>query len=171
MNKLIILIILVIAVATVSGCNISQNQDTLLSQNSSKSTAATITETNSDAANIPIKFYEMLNNKQYDEAVKLLGPQLAFMGSPEYRKYLINLDNTVIKNFHDITNDPQVNITPTEQSYYAVKTYYADLDITVKDKNLVPALTLPQHRIFIVVKVTKDGPWLLDSDEACPAHS
>lgn len=170
MKKLVAIIFLFIFLG-VSGCN--KNQDILQLSNSSTLTEAekANSEANSDAANIPIRFYEMLNKKQYDQAVKLLGPQLAFLGSPENRKYLVNLENTVIKNFRDISNDPKVNITQTEKTYYAIKFYYADLDITVKDKNLVPALTAPQHRIFIVVKITKDEPWLLDSDEACPARN
>lgn len=172
--------VLLIGTVSLMGCGISTTQNTVINHsttppsNSSKSTeakTAIISEANSDAANVPIRYYEMVNKKQYDEAIKLLGPQIAFYGSPENRKYLINLENTVIKNFHDISNDPQVNITPIEQTYYSVKIYYADLDITVKDENLVPALTAPQHRMFIVVKVNKDGPWLLDSDEATGARS
>ena len=92
MKKCLILIIFVIIIASVPGCNKSKNQDILPSSNSSKSTeakTAIISEANSDAANVPIRYYEMLNKKQYDEAVKLLGPQIAFYGSPENRKYLI----------------------------------------------------------------------------------
>ena len=165
MKKLFIYLIMFILVTSTLACN--KDNKTTNNQN-----FPIVLEADVNAANIPITFYDKLNKTQYDEAVKLLGPQLAFEGLPEYRKYLINLENTVIRNFKDISNEyAKVNITPTEKTYNAIKIYYADLDITVRDKDLVPALAAPQHRIFIIVKVSKDGPWLLDSDEETPARS
>ncbi len=164
MKKWFLLLIISILVISTLACNKDNktNQNGLL---------PIVLEADVNAANIPITYYDMLNKGQYDQAIKLFGPQLAFQGLPEYRKYLINLENTVIKNFKDISNEySKLNITPIEWTYYAIKIYYADLNITVKDKDLVPALTAPQHRIFIIVKVTKDGPWLLDSDEATLAR-
>lgn len=38
----------------------------------------------------------------------------------------------------------------------------------VKDKDLVPELLKPQYRRMVVVKLTKDSPWLLDADESTP---
>ena len=122
----------------------------------------------SEAEEIPHLFYQYLNNKQYDKVTSVLGPLLKFEGDSSQRKYLENIENTTFLDFKDISSDGGYNLDSTQQNYFAVKVYYAVLSMKVKDKNLVPALVNTQYRKMVVVKVTKNSSWVLDSDESTP---
>ncbi len=165
-----------VALVMVSGCGIisSQNtntktQTTLKAEtnNTQLNNSNILTDNILEAAEIPKMFYEFLNNKDYNKAVSLLGPTLKFEGDPSTIKYLRNLQHTDISDFKDISSENNL-LDRTQQSYYAVKIYYAKLTIQIKDKSLVPQLVYPQYRRFIVVKQTKNSPWLLDGDEDVP---
>lgn len=125
------------------------------------------TETVKDAENIPHLFYQYLNNKKYDSAINLLSPTLKFEGDPSMRKYLENLEHTDFIEFKDITSESGF-LNAIQEQYYAVKIYYAVIRINVKDKNLVPTLNGTQYRRMVVIKTSKDSPWLLDADEDTP---
>lgn len=118
-----------------------------------------------EAEAVPQLFYKYLNNKEYDKAIDLLSPNLKFEGDPANIKYLENIEHTDFIEFKDITTNFGY-LDSSQQNYYAVKVYYAELKMQVKDKNLVPALLDTQYRRMVVVKLTKDGPWLLDADES-----
>lgn len=120
-----------------------------------------------EAEAVPHQFYQYLNEKNYDKATSLFGPDLKFQGDPLMRKYLINLQHTDFLEFKDISSIDH-NLTPSQQKYYAVKIYYAVLNIRVLDKNLVPGLEGKQSRRMLVVKVAKDSPWQLEADESAP---
>lgn len=118
-----------------------------------------------EAEQVPKLFYQYLNEKNYDEAIKLLGPSIAFYGNPSSRKYLDNLKQTTLIEFIDISNSGKFGISRVQDDYYAIKAYYAKINIDVKDPKLVPSIIGINYRLLIVVKETEDSPWLLDSDE------
>jgi hypothetical protein len=136
-------------------------------QNSKNTPNNIVKEAVPEAENVPKLFYNYLNNKEYDKAIALLSAALKFEGDPSQRKYLENLENTTFIKFKDITDNGGY-LDSSQQQYFAIKIYYAELTIQVKDKNLVPGLLGTQYRRMVVVKVTKDSPWTLDADESTP---
>lgn len=110
------------------------------------------------------KFYQDINEQKYQDAASLLGPQLKFEGQQENMKYLKNLKQVTITKLVDISNDSSA-IDPNYEQYFAVKVYYGELNIKVKDPNLVPTLGGKNYRQFILIKENQDSPWLIDSDE------
>lgn len=81
------------------------------------------------------KFYQDINEQKYQDAASLLGPQLKFEGQQENMKYLKNLKQVTITKLVDISNDSSA-IDPNYDQYFAVKVYYGELNIKVKDPNL-----------------------------------
>lgn len=70
-----------------------------------------------EAEAVPHLFYQYLNEKNYDKASSLFGPDLKFQGEPLMRKYLINLQHTDFLEFKDISSI-DYNLTPSQQQYY-----------------------------------------------------
>lgn len=120
-----------------------------------------------EAEQVPRSFYQALSNKNYDSAKKLLGPELETTGEPSLRKYWENIEQANIISVKDISASLP-NLDNSETTCFSVKIYYVVLDITVKDKNLVPGLDGRNYRRMDVVKVTKDGPWVLNVDATTP---
>lgn len=121
-----------------------------------------------EAAEVPKLYYKYLNEKNYDVASKLLGPSIAFYGDQSSRKYLVNLKQTTFVEYKDLSDTSKFGISRVQSDYYAVKAYYAKIDIEVNNPKLVPSIIGINYRLLLVVKETKDSPWLLDSDETMP---
>lgn len=170
LKKCVTIFITILSICIVSGCSTKSNNNevALKAQSVEKSDGSIsnsiIIASVPEAAKVPQQFYEAINNKKYDIAKSLLGPTLAFMGEDSMRKYWVNLESVEITNFKDIS-DKVVTLNSQQEKYYSIKFYYANLNIKVKDPNLVPNLNIMQTRKFTVVKVNKDSPWLLDGDE------
>lgn len=174
-NRKLTILMLCLCIFVLSGCstkvsnstsnNLPLNSKEVINVEANKTQLNNIvTSSVPEAESVPQKFYEAINNKNYDIAKSLLGPSLSFMGEDSMRKYWINLEHVEITNFKDIS-DKVSSLDPQHQKYYSVKFYYANLKIKVKDPKLVPNLNSPQTRKFTVVKINKDSPWLLDGDE------
>ena len=117
-----------------------------------------------EAEKVPKQYYQYLNEKKYEQASKLFGPNLKFYGEPSNRKYMVNLQKTTIESFKDIS-ESSYHLRENQEDYYAIKIYSAKLNIKVKESNLVADFPLPQNRRFIVIQKKKNDPWLLDSEE------
>lgn len=100
-----------------------------------------------------------------------MGPQLRFEGAIGMRKYLVNLEHTDFVEYKDISSDVLQTIDVSQRKYYAIKIYYAVITIDTKYPDLVPGLSGTQGRKMVVVKIKKDSPWLLDSDESTPRRN
>ncbi len=132
------------------------NQQSALPPNTDKSP-------NVEAANIPQQFYKDINAKQYDAAFQLLGPDLNADKTQANRKFFTNMKRVTMTGFKDVSSHPGL-LHRDYSKFYAVKFYYAILNIDQYNPNLNPMLIGTQYRRFTVVQVTKDGPWLLDED-------
>jgi len=119
------------------------------------------------ASRVPKQFYEYLNERNYKSAVSLLGPQLQFEGTPSYIKYIKNIKQVTFIKFQDISSDPGP-IDPNYAKYYQIKVYYAEINVEVQNPDLVSGLAGVNYRRFILIKKTKNSPWLIDSDEDTP---
>lgn len=113
------------------------------------------------------QFYQNLGEQKYSSAVMLLGPQLQFEGSLKCIKCLKNIKKTAFLKLEDISNEPGA-INPNYSKYYAVKVYYGELNIQVRDPALVPSLEGMNERRFILIKKDKKSSWLIDTDEDTP---
>lgn len=145
--------------------SLSQNQTYSSSPNPARINIELSSDTN--AAKVPELFYQYLNTENYKAAGALLGPQLKFEASPKYIKYLKNEQHTTFIKFKDISKNPGP-LNPEYSKYYLVKVYYGEINIEVRDPSLVPSLGGINYRRFILVKLSKTSPWLLDTDEDTP---
>ncbi|MEE6453230.1 DUF4829 domain-containing protein [Gottfriedia acidiceleris] len=124
-----------------------------------------VTATVAEAERVPKLYYKSLNEKKYDDAIKLLGPNIAFYGDPSSRKYLENLKYTTFLEIKDISSTDKFRLSPNQEQYYVVKAYYAKINIEVSNPELVPMIIGINYRLMIVIKETENSQWLLDSDE------
>lgn len=81
-----------------------------------------------EAEQVPKLYYKYLNEKNYDKAIKLLGPSIAFYGDQSSRKYLINLKHTTFVEYKDISDTSKFGVSRVQSGYYAVKAYYAKIN-------------------------------------------
>lgn len=121
----------------------------------------------SKAAEVPKLYYQYLSDKNYSEAIKLLGPQLKFQGAPNFMKYLSNIKQVSFRSYEDISKNPG-QIDPSYAKYYRIKVYYAVINIEVRNPNLVQGLEGVNYRRFILIKKTPRSSWLIDTDEDTP---
>ncbi|PGL72591.1 hypothetical protein [Bacillus sp. AFS055030] len=170
------LIILLLSFNILVGCtpnkqNIiktSKIESTKMTNDNSKSNSMKsniVTAAVAEAEQVPKLYFKFLNEKKYDDAIKLLGPTIAFYGDSSSRKYLENLKHTTFLEFKDITSSDKFRLSPIQEEYYAVKAYYAKINNEVSDPELVPMIIGINYRLMIVIKETKNSQCLLDSDE------
>lgn len=119
------------------------------------------------AARIPKLFYQYVTARNFKEATKLLGPQLKFETAPSMLKYLQNIVGANFLELRDISKNPGP-IDPNYEKYYRIKVYYAKIMIKVANPNLVAGLNGVNYRKFILIKISKNSPWLIDTDEDTP---
>lgn len=111
-----------------------------------------------EAEQVPKLYYKFLNEKKFDDAIKLLGPTLAFYGDSSSRIYLENLKYTTFLEYKDISNTHKFRLSPIQKQYYSVKAYYAKIYIEVNNPELVPMIIGINYRLMIVIKETENSP-------------
>ncbi|MCY0892599.1 MAG: hypothetical protein OWR52_03705 [Acidibacillus sp.] len=119
------------------------------------------------AAKVPEKFYKLVTEGKLGDASTLLGPQLRFETAPTMIKYLKNIVSVKFLELRDISKDPGP-IDPGYKRYYRIKIYYGVIDIRVANPNLVSGLNGINYRKFILIKIAKNQPWLMNTDEDTP---
>lgn len=122
------------------------------------------------AAEVPVTFYKLVTERKFTEASKLLGPQLKFETDPTMIKYLKNIVSAKFLEIKDISKDVG-RIDPGYKRYYRVKVYYGIIEIRVVSPNLVSGLNGMNDREFVLIKMAKKDPWLMDADEDVPKIS